>query len=62
MPYIYIYIFNLWGRGVGGALEGAELTVYDLQNGLSATENSGAQGAKCFQGGTKVSKKKAFWG
>ena len=46
------------GWGVG-ALEGAELMVYDLRNGLSATMNSGAD--NLFSGGPKMSKN-FFWG
>ena len=43
--------------GGGGALEGAELTMSDLRNGLSATMKSGgAKGADTFGGSKMVGK------
>ena len=47
-------VFELLGVGVGGS-EGADLTIYDLRNGLSATMNSSPEG------GAQMCRK-PFWG
>ena len=38
----------------GGGLEGAELTIYNVRNGLLATVNSGTKGPKSVQKNTTL--------